>query len=67
MEGRAVAKHVCKGDHEHHICNLAGKKQFEDIRWLATEPKFMCYNCGRAAKKGENLCNPVNIDMVWYI
>lgn len=62
-----MAEKVCKGDHGQHICTLARAGQFEKIKWMIIEPKFMCHNCGRASKKGENLCNPINVDMGKYM
>jgi hypothetical protein len=53
---------TCTGDHTKHLCELAGGKKFDLITELAKMPDFICNNCGRMAKKGENLCNPMPIE-----
>lgn len=50
---------ACKGNHDGHLCVLVSKKQFDTIRTLVKEPKVICFNCGRVADSGDNLCNPM--------
>lgn len=49
----------CHGDHQGHLCVLASEKKIEMIRRLVTCPRFICFNCGRAASSRRNLCNPM--------
>jgi len=56
-----MAEKVCHGDHSGHLCVLASDKKFEEIKTLAQEPQFICFNCGRVANCKENLCNPMPI------
>lgn len=50
---------VCNGEHGGHICLLASKELFEEIKNLTRDPKFICFNCGRVADSEKNLCNPM--------
>lgn len=53
----------CKGaDHKGHLCVLAGEGKIDEVRSLVTKPAYICFNCGRVADKGENLCNPMPLD-----
>ena len=52
-------KDTCRGNHEGHLCVLASKNLFEDIKKITTSPKFICFNCGRVADCDDNLCNPM--------
>jgi len=54
-----MAEQICYGEHSGHICMLAGNKEFEEIKKLTKNPKFICFNCGRVADSKENLCNPM--------
>jgi hypothetical protein len=54
-----MAEQICYGEHSGHICMLAGNKEFEKIKKLTKNPKFICFNCGRVADSKENLCNPM--------
>ncbi|MBI3986591.1 MAG: hypothetical protein HY343_06710 [Lentisphaerae bacterium] len=54
-----MAKTVCKGSHKGHLCVLASEARYDEIRKLVKHPKFLCFNCGRAATSGKNLCNPM--------
>lgn len=54
-----MAKPVCMGEHEGHLCVLASRGKFQEIKDLAREPRFICFNCGRVAACGANLCNPM--------
>ena len=59
-----MAEPKCKGGrgHKGHLCVLASEGRFEEIKGLAAKPKFICFNCGRAANSKTNLCNPMPID-----
>jgi hypothetical protein len=54
-----VADKSCKGEHSGHLCVLASKEKFEQIKTLAGDPAFICFNCGRVANSDKNLCNPM--------
>ena len=54
-----MAENKCTGDHTGHICVLASNEKFEEIKCLTTNPKHICFNCGRVAESKENLCNPM--------
>jgi len=54
----------CMGEHEQHICKLAEEKKFGQIKALMRAPNYLCVNCGRAADKAENLCNPKHINQI---
>ena len=45
--------------HKGHLCVLASKEMFDEIMTLARKPQFICFNCGRVADSGKNLCNPM--------
>jgi len=57
-----MKQHTCKGEHEGHLCVLASADKFQEIKLLAREPKFICFNCGRVAACDANLCNPMAIE-----
>lgn len=57
-----MAEQICKGDHKGHLCLLASQDKFEEIKELAKNPKFICFNCGRVADSDKNVCNPMPID-----
>jgi hypothetical protein len=52
----------CKGDHEGHLCVMASKGLFQEIKQVARSPRFICFNCGRVADCDVNLCNPMPIE-----
>ena len=54
----------CKESAEHkgHLCVLASEGKFDEIRTLVTDPKFLCFNCGRVADAAHNLCNPMPLE-----
>lgn len=54
----------CTGDHSVHICELASQNKHSEIKELAKDPYYMCYNCGRVADAEKNLCNPVPFDKI---
>lgn len=52
----------CKGDHSGHLCVLVSEKQFDKIKSLVREPRYICFNCGRVADDKSNLCNPMPLE-----
>jgi hypothetical protein len=52
----------CKGNHKGHLCVLASVGKIDEIRFLARNPAFICFNCGRLARAKKNLCNPMPIE-----
>jgi hypothetical protein len=54
-----VAERKCTGEHEGHLCVLAGKELFERIKEITRNPEYICFNCGRVADCADNLCNPM--------
>lgn len=48
--------------HKGHLCVLASESRFDAIRKLVKKPKFVCFNCGRAADSDKNLCNPMPLE-----
>ena len=57
----------CKGDHTKHICKLAKKKKFGQIKMLIRAPNYLCEKCGCAADKSENLCHPKHVNEIGLI
>jgi hypothetical protein len=57
-----MVEHVCKGEHKGHLCVLASQEKFEEIKKLAKNPKYICFNCGRVADSDKNVCNPMPIN-----
>ena len=53
---------VCRGDHTGHLCVLVSQKKFDEIKELVKKPRFICFNCGRAADSAANLCNPMPLE-----
>ena len=51
-----------QGDHTGHLCVLVSERQFDKIKGLVREPKFICFNCGRVADDSGNLCNPMPLE-----
>lgn len=54
-----MSDNICKGDHQGHICVLASKGLFDEIKKLTKTPQYICFNCGRVADLEQNLCNPM--------
>jgi hypothetical protein len=53
---------TCKGDHTGHLCVLVSNGKMAEVKQLVTEPKFICFNCGRAVNSEKNVCNPMPLD-----
>lgn len=54
-----MATNICKGSHRGHLCVLASKDMFDEIKKLASKPRYICFNCGRVANCKANVCNPM--------
>ena len=52
----------CTENHTGHLCVLASKSLFEEIKEITKNPKFICFNCGRVADSDQNLCNPMPLN-----
>ncbi len=52
---------ACCG-HEGHLCVLVSEGKLDEVRKLVKNPKFICFNCGRVADVGHNLCNPMPLN-----
>ena len=59
-----MTKQQCSGDHEQHMCHLAVYNRPLTIKELATQPNYLCLNCGRVADYERNLCNPIGFEKV---
>ena len=57
-----MADSECKGEHQGHICVLASKGLFDQIKEITKNPQYICFNCGRVADSDRNLCNPMLIE-----
>jgi hypothetical protein len=57
--GAMMSEPVCKGEHSGHLCVLASCGNFDQIKELTKNPKYICFNCGRVANSDEHLCNPM--------
>ena len=57
-----MGEQKCSGDHTGHICVLASKGDFDKIKAITKNPKYICFNCGRVADNEDNLCNPMPLD-----
>ena len=48
--------------HDKHLCYLQNlgfvEANLEEYKEFVKDPQFVCKNCGRAASKDINLCNP---------
>ena len=51
------------GDHSQHLCDLfkAGITVAE-YKMLVDKGQFVCKQCGRVARKEENLCDPISLN-----
>ncbi len=53
----------CKPEtHKGHLCLLVSEGKLDIVKQLVTDPKFMCFNCGRVADAEQNLCNPMPLE-----
>ena len=57
-----MPKECDETEHKGHICVLASKGKFEEIKEITRDPKHICFNCGRVADSAKNLCNPMPLD-----
>lgn len=57
-----VIREKCSGDHSGHLCVLVSQKRFDEVRELAKNPQYICFNCGRVAASDKNLCNPMPLE-----
>ena len=57
-----MPKECDETEHKGHICVLASKGKFEEIKEITRDPKHICFNCGRVADSAKNLCNPRPLD-----
>ena len=57
-----MAKECSGPEHQGHLCVLASKGLFEEIKEMTKNPRFICFNCGRVADSEKNLCNPMPLD-----
>jgi len=48
-------------NHDLHLCNVVKLRNMKTVAKLAKDAKYICFICGRAAKKKEHLCEPVAI------
>ena len=54
----------CKSQHHHagHLCVLVSEGKLDEVKTLVTNPRFICFNCGRVADDANNVCNPMPLD-----
>jgi len=57
-----MTEKTCRGDHFGHLCVLSSNEKFEQIKKLTTNPKHICFNCGRVADSEKNVYNPMSLD-----
>jgi hypothetical protein len=48
-------------NHDLHMCRIVSVRNMNTVAELAKDAKYICFICGRAAKKKEHLCEPVAI------
>jgi hypothetical protein len=48
-------------DHDKHLCHVVNLRNMKTAAKLAKDAQNICFLCGRAAKKEENLCEPLKI------
>lgn len=48
-------------EHDKHLCHIVNLRNMKTAAEFAKDAKYLCFHCGRAAKKEENLCEPVKI------
>ena len=47
--------------HDRHLCHILNLRNMKTAGRLAKNAQYICFVCGRAAKKAENLCQPEQI------
>ena len=57
-----MKKKECTANHGGHLCVLASQNKMEEIKALASHPRYICFNCGRVANCKESLCNPMPLN-----
>ena len=48
-------------NHSKHMCELTSARKMASVAKLSKGAQYVCHFCGRAAKKAENLCEPVSL------
>ena len=48
-------------DHDRHLCHIVNLRNLKMVAKLSKDPKCICFVCGRTAKSGSNLCEPLKI------
>ena len=48
-------------NHDQHMCSIVQARNMKTVAELSKDAKYICFLCGRAAKKKEHLCEPVAI------
>jgi hypothetical protein len=48
-------------NHDLHMCSVVKLRNMKTVAALAKDAMYICFICGRAAKKKEHLCEPVAI------
>lgn len=48
-------------NHDLHMCSIVRVRNMKTLAEFARDAKYICFICGRAAKKKEHLCEPVAI------
>jgi hypothetical protein len=48
-------------NHDLHMCSIVKARNMKTVAELAKDAQYICFICGRAAKKKEHLCEPVAI------
>jgi hypothetical protein len=48
-------------NHDLHMCNVVKLRNMKTVAELARDAQYICFICGRAARKKEHLCEPVAI------
>ena len=52
----------CKGDHQGHLCVLVSKEKMAEVKDLAKDPQYICFNCGRSVHSDKNVCSPMPLN-----
>jgi len=48
-------------NHDLHMCSIARVRNMKTVAEFAKGARYICFICGRAAKKKEHLCEPIAI------